>query len=124
MTWLEYIFFFFLIPTTVPTTPTLTELSNELHSVVNWHSLGVKLGVEDHELTTIEKNFRGDNERCKHEMLSRWLRNAKQCTWKAVADALRRIEERAVASEIRKKHYGSPPTPTPGTCLCYVVHLI
>ena len=58
--------------------PTLTELSNELDSVVNWHSLGVKLGVEDHELTTIERDFHGDSVRCKHEMLSRWLRNAKQ----------------------------------------------
>ena len=57
---------------TAPDTPTLKELSNALDSVVDWHSLGVKLGLEDHELSRIDKNFHGEgNERCKHEMLSR-----------------------------------------------------
>lgn len=92
---------------------------------MDWHSLGVKLGVEDYELTTIVKNFPGDNERCKHEMLIRWLHSVRSPTWKTVADALCLIGEHAIASEIREKYYGSPPTPTPCTCLCYVtVHPI
>ena len=96
-----------IFPSAVTTMPTLTELSNELDSVVNWHSLGVKLGVEDHELTTIERDFHGDSVRCKHEMLSRWLRNAKQPTWKTVVDALCLMGEHAVALKIREK-YCSP----------------
>ena len=87
---------------------------------MDWHSLGVKLGMEDHELTTIGKNFSGDNERCKHEMLSRWLRSVRFPTWKTVVDALHLIGERAVASKIREKYYSSSPTP-PGMCLRYIV---
>ena len=72
---------------------------------MNWHFLGVKLGLEDHELRTIDHDFRGDgNERCKHEMLSRWLRNAKRPTWKAVTDALRLMGEHKVAVKIQTKY--------------------
>ena len=89
-------------PLTVSDTPTLTELSNALGSIVNWHLLGVKLGLEDHELSAIEQNHRGDNERCKHDVLSRWLRSAKlPPTWKTVTDAVQQMGEQAVASKIR-----------------------
>ena len=92
-------------PLTAPATPTLKELSNALDLVVDWHSLGVKLGLEDHELSTIEKNFHAMGiERCKHEMLGRWLRNAKLATWKAIADALQQMGEHRVASKILNKH--------------------
>ena len=72
------------------------------------------MGLEDHELRTIDRNYRGDNERCKHEMLSRCLRNAKLPTWKPVADALNLMGEQAVASKIEAK-YCSPSTDT-GMC--------
>ena len=88
-----------------PATPTLKELSNALDSVVNWYSLGVKLGLEDHELSAIEQNYRGD--RCKLEMLSCWLRNAKLPTWKAVADALLLMGENRVTWKIRAKYCSS-----------------
>ena len=92
---------------TAPPTPTLKELSNALNSVVDWYSLGVKLGLGDHELSTIDKNYHGDNERCKHEMLSRCLRSGKLPTWKAVADALCLMGEHAVALKIREKQCNS-----------------
>ena len=86
-------------------TPTLKELSNALDSIVNWHLLGVKLGLEDHELRVIDQDFRGDgSERCKHEVLSCWLRTAKLPTWKAVADALHLMGEHKVASKIQTKY--------------------
>ena len=95
-------------PPIAPGTPTLQELSNELDSVVNWYSLGIKLGVEDHELRTIEQNYRGDNERCKHDVLSRWLRSAKlPPTWKTVTDAVQQMGEQAVASKIRAEYCSS-----------------
>ena len=91
-----------------PAMPTLKELSNELDSVVNWHSLGVKLGLKDHELRTIEENYRGDgSERCKHEVLSHWLRSTKLPTWKAVVDALQHMGEHKVAWKIKVKYYSS-----------------
>ena len=104
-------------PPTAPGTPTAKELSNELDSVVNWYSLGIKLGVEDHELRTIEQNHRGDNERCKHEVLSRWLRRAKLPTWKAVADALHLMGEDTVAWKILSRHCIS--SNTTGMCPFY-----
>ena len=73
---------------------------------MNWHLLGVKLGLEDHELSAIEQNYRGD--RCKSEMLSRWLRSAKlPPTWKAVVDALQQMGEQAIASKIRAEYCSS-----------------
>ena len=125
-------------PPAAPATPhapgllNLKELSNALDSVVNWHSLGVKLGLEDHELRTIEQNYRGDgSERCKHEVLSRYLRSAKLPTWKAVVDALQQMGEQAVALKIQAK-YCSSSSDTAGTYLhiffraenSYHVHLL
>ena len=100
-------------------TPRLKELSNALDSVVDWFSLGVKLGLEDHELRTIERNYRGDgNERCKLEMLSRWLRSDELLTWKAVVDALQQMGEHKVASRIQGKYCSSTATTdAAGTCL-------
>ena len=94
-------------PPTAPATPTIKELSNALDSVVDWYSLGIKLGMKVHELATIEKNYHGDNERCKHEVLSHYLRNARLPTWKAVVDALQMMGEHAVASKIRAKYCSS-----------------
>ena len=72
---------------------------------MNWHLLGVKLGLEDHKLRTIDHDFRGDGvDRCKHEMLSHWLRNAKHPSWKIVADALRLMGEHKVALKIQTKY--------------------
>ena len=87
-----------------------------LDSVVNWHLLGIKLGLQDHQLRTIEQNYRGDgNERCKHEVLSCWLRNAKLPTWETVAAVLCLMGEHKVALKIREKYYSSS-TDT-GMCL-------
>ena len=109
---------------TAPTTPTLKELSNALDSVVDWFTLGVKLELEDHELRTIEQNYRGD--RCKLEMLSRWLRSGKPPTWKALTDALHLMGEHAAALKIQAK-YCSPSTATTdtaGTYMCLFVNLL
>ena len=91
-------------PLTAPATPTLKELSNALDAVVDWHSLGVKLGLEDHELSAIDKNFRGDIARCKHETLICCSRSGKLPTWKGIADALQLMGEDTVASEIQARH--------------------
>ena len=105
-------------------TPIWKELSDALDSVVNWHSLGVKLGLQDHELRTIEQNYRGDSERCKHEMLGRWLRSDKLPTWKTVVNALQRMGEQAVASKIQANYCSSSSatTDTAGTCVLLAQH--
>lgn len=100
---------------TAAATPRLKELTNALDSVVDWYPLGVQLGLKDHELRTISRDFPWDNERCKLEMLGRWLRNVELPTWKAVADALHLMGEGRVASKIRAKYCRSS-TDT-GMCL-------
>ena len=107
--WLDNLYFilswlYYEIFSTTAATPTLQELSIEVKPVTNWYSLGIKLGVEDYHLRTIEGNHHGDTTRCKDEMLSCWLRNAKFCTWGAVAKALSQMEENVVASKIRTKY--------------------
>ena len=98
-----------------PATPTLKELSNALDSVVDWYLLGIKLGMKAHELATIEKNYHGDNERCKLEMLNQSLQSAKLSSWRVVADALQEMGKHTVARKIQTK-YCSSSTDT-GTCL-------
>ena len=63
--------------------------------------------MKAHELATIEKNYHGDNERCKLEMLNSCLESGKLPTWKAVADAVQLMGKREVASKIRTKYCSS-----------------
>ena len=114
---LEFIWSIFL-PTAPPATPTLKELTNALKSVSNWHLLGVNLELSGSELATIERDYRGDNIRCKTEMLSRWLENTKCPTWEAVVQALRLMEANAAADTIQRKYITSTAT-TGGTVLVH-----
>ena len=98
---------------------TLRALTNELQSVFHWHTLGVKLGLENHELSIIEENHRGDVERCRTEMLGCWLNNATTPTWEAVAEALDMMNEHGVADTIRKKYITSATTTNTGGTLVF-----
>ena len=90
--------------TFLPIAPTLQELSNELHSIANWHCLGLNLGLQGHQLREIEQNYPRDSKRCKNEMLDVWLRSSKNRTWKAVVTALHLMQEQAVADGILTKY--------------------
>ena len=94
----------------------MQELSVELNLVSDWHSLGVKLGVQPTDLSMIERNYHGDNARCKHEMLYCWLRTAHTPgpTWEAITEALLQMGQHNMAMNIRAK-YCSVSTAT-GMC--------
>ena len=104
-------------PPTAPVTPNLKDLINELKSVSDWYSLGVNLNFQRHQLNEIERNYRGDDKRCKTEMLGFWL-DSTTPTWKAVADALRLMEAHMVADNIQRKYITSS-TITEGIVLQY-----
>ena len=91
-------------------TPTLKELINELNSVLRWHTLGVNLGLKTQQLGTIERNYRGDDERCRTEMLACWIDNTTHPTWKSVAEALYLMKEYSVADKIQRKYIISTTT--------------
>jgi len=107
-----------LLPTAPPATPTLKELTNALKSVSDWYLLGVNLDLRGPELTTIDRNHRGDNTRCKIEMLSSWLQNTTCPSWEAVVQALRLMEANADADTIQRKYVTSTAT-TEGTVLVH-----
>lgn len=81
---------------------TLKNLANKLEPVADWHTLGVKLGVEDHELKRIEERYH-DPQRRKHEMLSRWLRKGQNCTWRRVWKVLMQMDEKLVAESLETR---------------------
>ena len=100
----DHRFFLAFCQPTAPDTPTLKELKNALKSVLDWHLLGVNLDLKNHQLKTIEKNHRGDDERCRTEMLICWLDNTTTPTWEAVAEALDQMEQGRIANAIRRKY--------------------
>ena len=98
------------LPSTAPATPTLQALVNELTSVEDWHLLGVNLGLQGHQLHEIERNYRGDSNRCKTETLYLWQRNAKDPSWEAIVKGLCLMQEHVVADRIRRKYCCSSTT--------------
>ena len=78
--------------------------------------LGVNLDLSGSELATIDRNHRGDNTRCKTEVLFRWLENTTSPSWEAVVQALRLMDADAVADTIQTKYVTSTDT-TEGTVL-------
>jgi len=78
----------------------------------------VNLDISGPELTTIDMNHRGDNTRCKTEVLSRWLENTTSPSWEAVVQALRLMDADAVAETIQRKYVTSTDT-TEGTVLVH-----
>ena len=81
--------------------------------VPNWYSLGINLDLEVSQLNIIDSNYRGNDERCKTEVLSCWLyKQATPNTWEAIAEALKLMGEYKVERVIRKK-YVTPTTEKP-----------
>ena len=78
-----------------------------LDAVVDWRTLGTKLGVESAELRRIEKEYPHDNAECKSEMLACCLRSDNPPYWKVVVDALCWMGEHRSAYKIRRKHLKS-----------------
>ena len=65
--------------------------------------MGVRLGVEDHKLREIEEQYRNP-QRCKHEILLKWLRKGHNCSWRRVVEVLMQMGEMVVADTIRLKY--------------------
>ena len=85
--------------------PDTATLCNELGSVSDWHTLGLNLGVKDHELDQIERSHPTEGcGRWKRETFSLWLRRKSNASWQDVAGALRQMEENTVAERIELKY--------------------
>ena len=71
--------------------------------------LGLKLGLKKNTLDAIETNYPRDVHRCLIECLSKWLERADAvdskggATWDSLSDALRSMDENAVADKLDKE---------------------
>ena len=73
-------------------------------TAAKWYQLGVQLGISPATLNTIEYNCHHDAQRCMTEVISMWLRNAPECSWAKLAQAVEAMGGYAVlAEELRKK---------------------
>ena len=81
-------------------------LLTELKDVTNFHMLGVYLQVPESRLTDIETRYLHSQglDRCKKEVLSAWLQIIPGANWKELTDALREIDETALAAKLEDKY--------------------
>lgn len=94
---------FSLPPTQVTPTLNLKNFTNELQSVVDWHTLGVNLNLKSHKLSGIEEEYSKLTRR-KSEMLSLWLQNTTNPSWEIIVQALHLMEAHSVADRIQRKY--------------------
>ncbi|XP_019859667.1 PREDICTED: uncharacterized protein LOC109587888 [Amphimedon queenslandica] len=78
----------------------LALVDNEFTSK-KWRKLGLRLGVKHEKLNTFEKDYSDEVERRVEECIAEWLKTGK-ATYKALVDALKKIDEIAVAINIEK----------------------
>ena len=84
---------------------TLMEIQNELNEMAaaKWYQLGMQLEIPPATLSTIESDHPRDTERCMTEVISRWLRNAPECSWAKLAQAVEAMGGYAVLAEKLKQ---------------------
>ena len=82
------------------------EILNELSEMTaaKWHQLGVQLDIPPATLSTIESDHPLDAQRCMTEVLNMWLRNAPECSWAKLAQAVEAMGDYALlAKKLRQK---------------------
>ena len=83
--------------------PTIVQL-NSLE-VIEWFSLGLKLGLSEYELQTIDYDNPKSSKACKRMMFSKWLEVDINASYKKLIFALEEISLVKVANDLRE-HYG------------------
>ena len=82
-------------------------LEEELVEIVClWWNLGLKLGVPKEQLDAIERDYfqRGGIERCRIEMLDKWLNRERYPRWIDIIKALDKIGSRFMAAKLAEKY--------------------
>ena len=75
--------------------------------MTRWYSLGIQLSIDTSYLDQIEKNYGGDAERCRIEVIKFWLRNVQKFTWKKLAQAVKGVGGHAkVVQTLMANHKG------------------
>ena len=82
----------------------MKELTEALREVVDWHQLGVLLGIKPFRLQEVRMNHPHDAHHCKVAMLDGWLRSDVEASWEKLAQALEKMDQAPVAMAIRDKY--------------------
>ena len=82
----------------------IANLLEVLAEVTDWYSLGIHLGLKPYQLNIIEKNYPGDNERQKSEMLSLCGSSVvNKFDWREIIVALTKMKKFRIARQIAYK---------------------
>ena len=83
--------------------PLLMELCSKIAG--KWRSIGIQLGVPDHELDVIQANNRGDPhmvQNCLSRVFNWWLKNKQDITPEKLAQAIHTVDEHKLEVEVKK----------------------
>ena len=70
--------------------------------LLDWHNLGLYLGVPLHTLKTIAMNHPGDVVGCRVAMVETWLQTNPSATWEDVMEAIGKLSDVAIAQTIKQ----------------------
>ncbi len=82
----------------------ITQLENELKSVVEWFCLGLEIGVPSPKLKSIENALWRFPEKCLLEMLQCYMEVIVDKKWLTIVQALANIGQRTLAIKIALKY--------------------
>ena len=72
-----------------------------LTEVLDWHTLGIKLGLTDHSLGEIQINYTAYGiGRQRQEMISSWPKYDREASWSKLARALEKMGNNTLAAKI------------------------
>lgn len=81
----------------------LKNLTNALHKVVDWQTLGVQLDIDYHELQKFANEHRRIEEQ-KQAMLQFWLEKDLRASWETLLSALCKLDLNRIAKEIEREY--------------------
>ena len=74
-------------------------------SVLDWHTLGRNLGLQDSSLGAIRIDHSAyGTDRQRSEMISKWLAYDTKASWSKLATALEEMDNNTLAETIREKY--------------------
>ena len=75
----------------------------QLEVTPEWYSLGLELGLTEHVLDVIEKDYGRDSTTCKRKMFSKWLLSNEDASYTSLVDALIAIDKKAIAEKVSEQ---------------------
>ena len=118
------LYWFILSSTSFDLGPELKDLINELAPASDrYYFIGIQLGISNEKLKIIKKDYPQETDMCFSEMLSYWLKNGVNISWKVVISALESpfVGHKTLAAGLREKYTTSQPGAATGrfsmTCI-------